>query len=62
MDCGLLKKMFIFVSKVCDLSRREFAKFEAERQRIKMPSHSNPIFRQATTTVQNPTFNSPNYY
>ena len=41
--------------------RREFAKFEAERQRIKMPSHSNPIFRQATTTVQNPAFNSNVY-
>ncbi len=36
--------------------------FEAERQNIKMPSHSNPIFRQATTTVQNPTYNSPQFY
>ena len=38
--------------------RREFAKFEAERERIRFPAHYNPIFKQATTTVQNPTFNS----
>lgn len=39
--------------------RREFAKFERERQKIKFPTHSNPIFKQATTTVQNPLFNQP---
>lgn len=41
--------------------RREFAKFEAERMKIKFPSHSNPIFKQATTTIQNPIFNHPDY-
>ncbi|TRY74801.1 hypothetical protein TCAL_07115 [Tigriopus californicus] len=41
--------------------RREFAKFEAERMNIKFPSHSNPIFKQATTTIQNPIFNHPDY-
>jgi hypothetical protein len=42
--------------------RMEFARFEAERQRIRLPAHSNPIFKQATTTVQNPIFNSPHHY
>lgn len=37
--------------------RKEYARFEEERLNIKFPSHSNPIFRQATTTIQNPTFN-----
>ena len=41
--------------------RREFAKFEAEREKMRFPAHSNPIFKQATTTVQNPIFNSPHY-
>ena len=39
--------------------RREFARFERERQKIRFPTHSNPIFKQATTTVQNPLFNQP---
>lgn len=39
--------------------RKEFARFEQERQKMKFPSHSNPIFRQATTTIQNPLFNKP---
>lgn len=37
--------------------RREFAKFEAERKNMKFNANSNPIFKQATTTIQNPTFN-----
>ncbi len=41
--------------------RREFAKFEAERDRVKFPAHYNPIYKQATTTVQNPMFNSPRH-
>ena len=39
--------------------RREFARFEQERQKMKFSSHSNPIFKQATTTIQNPLFNKP---
>ena len=39
--------------------RKEFARFEQERQKMKFPSHSNPIFKQATTTIQNPLFNKP---
>ena len=42
--------------------RREFAKFEEERQKMRFPAHSNPIFRQATTTIQNPIFNDPKHY
>ena len=41
--------------------RRECAKFEAECDRMRFPAHYNPIFKQATTTVQNPTFNSPRH-
>ena len=37
--------------------RREFAKFEQERLNMKFSANSNPIFKQATTTIQNPTFN-----
>ena len=39
--------------------RKELARFEQERQKMKFPSHSNPIFKQATTTIQNPLFNQP---
>ena len=39
--------------------RKEFARFEQERQKMKFSSHSNPIFKQATTTIQNPLFNKP---
>ncbi|XP_031560652.1 integrin beta-1-like isoform X2 [Actinia tenebrosa] len=36
--------------------RREFAKFEKERQNAKWDTGENPIFKQATTTFQNPTY------
>ena len=36
--------------------RREFARFEQERLNMKWNTNSNPIFKQATTTIQNPTF------
>ena len=39
--------------------RKEFARFEQERQKAKFSSHQNPIFKQATTTIQNPLFNKP---
>ncbi|CAB4066717.1 ITGB1 [Lepeophtheirus salmonis] len=48
----LLWKTFTTIS-----DRREYAKFEADRAQVKLPAHSNPIFKQATTTVQNPLFN-----
>ena len=31
-------------------------RFEAERQKMKWNSNANPIFRQATTTIQNPMY------
>ena len=37
--------------------RQEFARFEQERRNIKFSANSNPIFKQATTTIQNPVFN-----
>lgn len=36
--------------------RREFAKFEKERQNAQWDTGENPIFKQATTTFQNPTY------
>ncbi|RWS10657.1 integrin beta-PS-like protein, partial [Dinothrombium tinctorium] len=36
--------------------RREFAKFEKERQMAKWDTGENPIYKQATTTFKNPTY------
>jgi integrin beta 1 len=36
--------------------RREFARFEKERQMAKWDTGENPIFKQATTTFKNPTY------
>ncbi|CAB4018780.1 Hypothetical predicted protein, partial [Paramuricea clavata] len=36
--------------------RREFAKFEREQQTARWDTSENPIFKQATTTFQNPTY------
>uniref|UniRef100_A0A646QHC7 Integrin beta n=1 Tax=Hemiscolopendra marginata TaxID=943146 RepID=A0A646QHC7_9MYRI len=36
--------------------RREFAKFEKERQMAKWDTGENPIFKQATSTFKNPTY------
>lgn len=47
----LLWKAFTTVT-----DRREFARFEEERQMMKWNSNANPIFRQATTTIQNPMY------
>ena len=41
--------------------KREFARFEQERLSMKWNTNSNPIFKQATTTIQNPTFNPHEY-
>ena len=37
--------------------RREFAKFEKERLMAKWDAGENPIFKQATSTFKNPTYN-----
>lgn len=47
----LLWKVFTTIT-----DRREYARFEEERRNMKFNANSNPIFRQATTTVQNPLF------
>jgi len=36
--------------------RREFAKFEKERQNAKWDAGENPIYKQATSTFRNPTY------
>ncbi|XP_013393648.1 integrin beta-PS isoform X1 [Lingula anatina] len=36
--------------------RREFAKFEKEREQAKWDTAENPIFKQATSTFKNPTY------
>ncbi|XP_070565216.1 integrin beta-1-A-like isoform X2 [Ptychodera flava] len=36
--------------------RREFAKFEKERQNAKWDAGENPIYKQATSTFKNPTY------
>ncbi|XP_023210792.1 integrin beta-PS-like [Centruroides sculpturatus] len=36
--------------------RREFAKFEKERQMAKWDTGENPIYKQATSTFKNPTY------
>ncbi|XP_014682038.1 PREDICTED: integrin beta pat-3-like [Priapulus caudatus] len=40
--------------------RREYAKFENERQLAKLRREENPLYHAATTTVQNPAFGSSN--
>ena len=35
---------------------KTFCRFEEERLRMKFNANSNPIFKQATTTIQNPMF------
>lgn len=52
----LLWKTFTTIS-----DRREFARFESERQQMKFNANSNPIFKQATTTVQNPTYHKEDF-
>ena len=47
----LLWKVFTTIT-----DRREFAKFEQEREKMKFTANSNPIFKQATTTIQNPMY------
>ncbi len=56
--CLGLLTLFLWKAFTTIHDRREFARFEEERQNVRFPSHSNPIFKQATTTVYNPTFNA----
>ncbi len=60
--CLGLLTLFLWKAFTTIHDRREFARFEQERQNVRFPSHSNPIFKQATTTVYNPTFNSQQHY
>ena len=52
----LLWKVFATIT-----DQREFAKFESEREQIKFNANSNPIFKQATTTVQNPIYHKEGF-
>lgn len=36
--------------------RREYAKFETERQQMKWQTGGNPLYKEAQTTFENPTF------
>ena len=52
---GLLT-LFLWKTFTTISDRREFARFEEERMKMKFNANSNPIFKQATTTIQNPMF------
>ena len=56
----LLKIAFGIIVSSSDNYGREWVKtcfrFEEERLRMKFNANSNPIFKQATTTIQNPMF------
>lgn len=47
----LIWKLFMTIH-----DRREFAKFEKERQNAKWDTGENPIYKQATSTFKNPTY------
>lgn len=47
----LLWKLFTVIH-----DRREFARFEKERQMAKWDTGENPIYKQATSTFKNPTY------
>ncbi len=59
--CLGLLTIFLWKAFTTVSDRREYARFEAERRNVRLPAHENPIFKQATTTVYNPTFNSPKH-
>ena len=52
----LLWKVFTTIT-----DRREFAQFEQEREKMKFNSNSNPIFKQATTTIMNPIYSKGDF-
>ena len=52
----LLWKVFTTIT-----DRREFARFEKETQKMKFNANSNPIFKQATTTIMNPIYSKEEF-
>ncbi|RWS27736.1 integrin beta-PS-like protein, partial [Leptotrombidium deliense] len=54
----LLGLLLLLLWKICVIihDRREFAKFEKERQNAKWDTGENPIYKQATSTFRNPTY------
>ena len=54
--CVGLLTLFLWKTFTTISDRREFARFEEERMKMKFNANSNPIFKQATTTIQNPMF------
>ncbi|XP_055305267.1 integrin beta-PS isoform X2 [Sitodiplosis mosellana] len=55
----LIGLAFLFLWKILTTihDRREFAKFEKERRSAKWDTGENPIYKQATSTFKNPTYN-----
>ena len=51
-----LVTLFLWKTFTTISDRKEFARFEEERMKMKFNANSNPIFKQATTTIQNPMF------
>ncbi|KAG5882993.1 hypothetical protein JTB14_004332 [Gonioctena quinquepunctata] len=51
--------IMLLIWKICTTihDRREYEKFEKERQAAKFGNYINPYYKPATTTVTNPTFN-----
>ena len=52
----LLWKVFTTIT-----DRREFAQFEQESKKMRFSSNSNPIFKQATTTIMNPIYSKGDF-
>ena len=52
----LLWKVFTTIT-----DRREFARFEKETHKIRFNANSNPIFKQATTTIMNPVYSKEDF-
>ncbi|RWS14876.1 integrin beta-PS-like protein [Dinothrombium tinctorium] len=54
----LLGLLLLLLWKICVIihDRREFAKFEQERQNAKWDTGENPIYKQATSTFKNPLY------
>lgn len=50
--------IMLLIWKICTTihDRREYARFENERQKMKWQTVGNPLYREAQTTFENPTF------
>ena len=57
-----LVTLFLWKTFTTISDRKEFARFEEERMKMKFNANSNPIFKQATTTIQNPMFCKEPYW